>query len=446
MFSNVFFTLGLQSRGDSDCTSGSYTSDNGLDFDVFCGFDLVGNDLTITTADGITGCANQCADFVQRNDSASICYSVAYDTGEGGRCVLKQSGFTSANLSAYVTTVVNAAIARSSQLTPLDTTCPYEDSSNQTTSNGLQFEIKCGKDFSGNDFSFTSYSTDHIHTNSLMECMEICSSNKPLCKAVAWEPDLKVGYGNCFPKSSNDLDNLVTTTHVVHTALAQLVYNTSCNDKSNYITSNGKTFHIACGTDMGTDDIIAFHQPDLNSCIEFCSTFKNSSLPSCQAISYAAEDSYGYLNCYLKSATDGEQAFKTNSALALLVSNNTAINSTTNNGTDGGSTTVGSDSNQTSGTNSPPSSSPPSSSAWIAGPVVGAIVGLALLAGLVYWWRKRQPRRPAQQGAPGEASSQEKYGAVLYRPVGTQPIETGPGIERINELEAQHELSSRNRH
>ena len=388
------------------------------------------NDLHITDATSIEECMDSCATS-QPSDGESLCYAIAFDFTED-RCVHKKSGFTTANLTFSNTT--HAAIAHASQLTPLNTACPYGDSSTQPTSNGMQFEIKCGKDFFAHDMISANLTDFKFHTNNLKDCMEIYS-NKPLCLGVGWNPDLLNGFASCYPKNSNDSSNLLTSTHVTNTALAQLVYNASCNDNSDYITENSKSFHISCGQDQPSYDIISSHQPNLESCIESCSTFKNSSLPYCEAIAYASNDTRGYENCYLKSAGNGTKRPDNATSIALLTSNSTNSGSTiANNGTAYGN----SDGDQTS---------PSRSNAWTAGPVIGAVVGFALLAGLLFWLNRRRTRPGGNQAASGEGWLQEKHGTVVYRPVETQLFEAGPG-EPTSELEARshgHELDGRSR-
>ncbi|KAF2829397.1 hypothetical protein CC86DRAFT_189089 [Ophiobolus disseminans] len=72
------------------------------------------------------------------------------------------------------------------------------------------------------------------------------------------------------------------------------------------------------------------------------------------------------------------------------------------------------------------SSSPPgdqASKAWIAGAVIGPLVGVSLIGALVFWWRRRgkgRPAHPHEVGPPDYASGEhnlvEKYTHEL-RPV-----------------------------
>ena len=292
---------------------------------------------------------DQCSTF-HPSDTDSPCYALVYFYSgdvKTYKCIEKKPGFNSTSFTSA--SGIHAAIARASQLVPQDTDCPYEDFSNQTTPNGLQFQINCGKDFEGNDMDV------NFHADTLEECMEKCSTMQSRCNGVSWNPDLSTGYANCYPKSSNDSTLLVSSTHIVHTALAS--YNTpnaTCNDHSSYISKNGIRFNVLCEQEIVNYDIISVYQPDFGSCIEYCSTYHNDSTPACLSVTYNAQANYGYQNCYVKSTADlSLEQIDTSGSMALLISNSTTSSTTSSNSSststsDNGDQTPSSDSTTTS--------------------------------------------------------------------------------------------------
>ncbi|OCL06289.1 hypothetical protein AOQ84DRAFT_440929 [Glonium stellatum] len=371
-------TRDLEVRASSQCPS-SYQSDNGMNFTIYCNENIPFSDVFQPFA---VSTMEECMERCSRYWGASQgCYGVVWNQNTTD-CWIKNS--TISTIGIYPETGTHAALVPRSQLSPLDTSCPFDDLSVQTLSSGEGFTIHCGKVIGGFDDCFQEYpeclSSPFIgywHADSLQECMRICAQSHPLCLAVSWNPGMEIGYANCWPKtgSGNAIADPATGQGVLHTAVVTSIetINTTCPSDNSYTTS-GKTFDIHCGQLNTGTNITAVHRANLTSCLDTCANNKQG----CVSVVFDSTLQGGFQNCYLQNTTSVIRD-NANTTFALLTG--TSIPTST-----------------PSGTNSPASSGGSSSSkAWIAGPVIGGIVAIALIIGAFLWWRKRTAQHKQQE-------------------------------------------------
>ena len=141
------------------------------------------------TVDSLEHCMNWCA--IARPPCGTVTYG-------NNRCIF----YTGVGLLSHANSTerYEIGIAQASQLrAPADLSCPYDQSSIQTTKAGEQFEILCDVDFMsvGGDYCPLNQLPWECpaHADNLDECLELCSQAHPLCKGVSWNPDMKQGYG-----------------------------------------------------------------------------------------------------------------------------------------------------------------------------------------------------------------------------------------------------------
>ena len=198
------FAATLHDRASSDCTAGQYTSPDGLTFEKHCGQDISGGYESWYNGNNLQECMDACS------TARPPCYGVAFSEGY---CYAKNE--TDA-LSEYLVdrTDVDSALADATQLKTFDSTCPHNTLSYQNTTTGMEFQILCDRD-GGNDYCPTNSEgqrtpggwADFIdgcptHTDSLDECMLLCSQAQPLCEGVSWNPGMESGFANCYFKTN----------------------------------------------------------------------------------------------------------------------------------------------------------------------------------------------------------------------------------------------------
>jgi hypothetical protein len=320
------------------------------------------------------------------------CFGVVF-VSDTGACWIRNSTTGTANLikkdNHYSALVIDG------QMKGFDTKCPGDDASIHSIPgvDGLQYTLNCNKVVSGFDQCSSGYPKPCLespylgffHTKTLDECLAICIEQRPLCKAVSWSPDLKIGFANCFPKSGFPESGLTAPgakNGVMHSATITRIdpVNRECPANKKYTSSTQKkTFDIHCGQVNTGTNMTFLHRQNLTSCMETCA----KSNKNCTGVVFDSSLSGGYLNCAQLNTT----SISYDSAIATYAS-------------------------LSSSTPTADSSSSGSSKAWIAGPVIGGIAAVALIAFLIFWWRRRKARRAA--GMPVEKDSHEftQYGAA----------------------------------
>ncbi|KAK3686420.1 hypothetical protein LTR37_019852 [Vermiconidia calcicola] len=170
----------------------------------------------------------------------------------------------------------------------------------------------------------------------------------------------------------------------MHSARAPQAFPTSitaCPANLSYTSNEGDEFKINCYDGrFNAVNYTSVHQSDISGCMDHCSA---DSSQSCAVVLFNFDFKDGFENCYLLNEI-GVENKPFNYTFAEL-------------------------SRQTSGTTSSDvSGSGPgsaSSKAWIAGPVVGGIVLVALLAAIFFWLGRR-----SRQKKPHDQTFDEKRG------------------------------------
>lgn len=263
---------------------------------------------------------------------------------------------------------VNSAIANATQLdTALDETCPYQNSSFIETSDGLPFHIVCDQDMAGWG-DYLPWGFDYRpHTDTMSECMELCSHAHPLCLGVSWNSDLRNGFGNCYLKNAQN-GTLARSTSHTHSGLVKLPAIDSCDVPIHLgqILTNDRTFQLMnCTGPAVRDNITSVYKANYTGCIEECATYNGTNSNICTGVLYDNSFDDGFENCYLLNGTI-EEFIPLNSTYARLVSDN---------------------------------SSSSDSKAWIAGPVVGAVAAVTIVALGYWWWRRKAGRQQDAKSA-----------------------------------------------
>jgi len=345
------------------CAETSYTSVEGLEFTLYCKQDATGlGDINNTGADSPEKCMDLCSQH-----PLSLCGAAAFDSNES-RCYFKNTNITARSSNDRDNFVLG--VAKAAQLAPYESKC--DNVQNQTAKNGLDFMVYCNQIVVGYDSCTDEAPGCRTHTSSVEECLDYCSTMHPLCTGVAWDSTVKMGYLNCYPK--NTTADMLTKQRSqkkgwqAAKALLQVATD-DCRSNGNgtVVANNGVGFELACNEDRFGSDIQVSHVGSYGGCIESCANYTGG-----QCVG-AVHDGYmvnGYENCYLKSsigvATPDQQGFTF--ALRQGGSNNSTSNSTS-------ASQQGDKGN--------------GSKAWIAGPVVGGIVVIAIILGLLWWQRKR---------------------------------------------------------
>jgi hypothetical protein len=342
------------------------------------------------------------------------CFGVVW-VEDSGECWIRNSNTSTAGLRKEAGN--HAALVVDGEMTGYNTKCPADDQSTQELSgvDGLGYTVNCNKAISGFDTCFSGMSNKpcldtpfkgYFHTETLEECVRICVDQHPLCKGVTWSPDLKIGFANCWPKTGFPTSGLTAPgakQGVLHSATITRIdpVNRDCPTTKTYTTDSKKKFDIHCGQDSSGTNMTTLHTQNVTACMDACA----KSDQKCIGMVYDSSLNGGFKNCYLKNTTNTLSDLS--SAMYASLSSDT-----------GGSDSNGGSSNSSSNSSSSSSSS---SKAWIAGPVIGGLAGLAALAFALFWWRRRKAQNAGLQAIEKDGHEFGQYGAApAYSPGGQQ--------------------------
>lgn len=318
------------------------------------------------------------------------------------------------------------ALVERSEMEGFDETCPHEDLSTNTLPgvHGMQYTTHCGNMIKANAASFDGY--PHLsdvfewfyHAESLDECMQICVDQQPLCTAVSWNPTMEIGFANCIPKIGDDsgyTDSLDVGAGPIlfHSAVMTQIdqVDTKCPERESYTvaagTADAKGFEVHCGRLNPGTNITSLHTQNITACMDACAKED----VGCKAILFDSTLKGGFKNCYLQNTTSviSDQPGAT---YAVLL--DAEIPSSSSSSAPGAAND-----------DSEPASS--RSKAWIAGPVIGGLVGLALIGFAIFWWRRRKAAKMAQ--GEKNPSSESSYGAVPPQYVEAEALDSGARSE-----------------
>ncbi|KAL9079850.1 MAG: hypothetical protein Q9157_001306 [Trypethelium eluteriae] len=394
------FIGNLEKRKTSDfCPVGETTTLLGQIFSTSlpnagCHKDLPSNDLIDVQQDDIASledCMNWCAPW----GGGGIVYGVAFDfSSSPGTCYCKGQGVL--NNTTYVANAsVHSALTVNVNPNPY-LQCPYQNASTQVATDGSKYEIYCNQDMPEVDdmcpvtsptYNVSANSLCPTHADSLQDCMNQCTAAHGLCLAVVYLPSMFSGYGNCYYKnnvSTGSFDPKNSIDPPVHMAILDQDnvwdVDSSCINGTNYTSPNGAIFEISCNTNDNTPfgtDIMSFYSKNMSACADACATYTNSSGYDCVGVVFDSSLTDGYQNCYLKSIF-GVVAPMSGHQWALLAQR--AQNTSTNSSSEGAHSPF----------SNPAPSLSSSSKTWVAGPVIGAVIGVAMIAGLFFWLRRHR--------------------------------------------------------
>ncbi|KAL4806314.1 hypothetical protein BDV18DRAFT_139208 [Aspergillus unguis] len=416
----------LDKRATCSETS-SYTSPNGLNFTSYCDQDITSTAYGTgnPTRGTFTNCMNDCS------VANPPCYGIAF-SGSNSSCALltNATATNEDNLIDDVNTDI-ALVAPASQLEGYDASCPYTNNSVRTTEAGLDFSVQCTTDL----YPQTHYCPWSLftspwckwHTETLDECMEACATARPLCVAISWDPTMGAGFGNCYLRHANG--TLISGEHpkyITHTAFALLpevdaVNNCSARTATSSTDTELKYFDVQCYQERTqTKNITTTHEANINTCMDRCAA--HTGTPNCKGVVFDSSMESGYENCLLLSEL-GTSANNGNATYARLTSSEPKDSS----------------------------SGSSSSKAWIAGPVVGGVAGIALIIGAFFWWRRRKNRKLHQEQnpnwTPDMSSTVATSPSTAFRDKSKSPVNEpssmlGRGFAEVDADRPQYELDA----
>ncbi|QIW97958.1 hypothetical protein AMS68_003476 [Peltaster fructicola] len=390
------------------CPPSPFTAKNGLSFKTYCQHDMpLGGDSGCQTQNGcdlqlVSGITSlqDCMEACSKN-SLQRCYGVSFNAAQK-QCYLK--GILSDPSYLSTSNDWDSAIADFSQLSqPSDISCPSDKQ--LKAGSGMPFTVQCNTDFgTSGQYCSSNEGPCTYHANSLQECVEHCATSRPLCKGVSYNPDMQLGFPNCYLMKSPDTSNATTPTgYTVHSAkmsddvLRQL--DTSVPTSLNYTASGGTIFNLTQNdARSGANNFTSLHADSIGQCADNCASNKNQ---TCNGVLFDNIIDNGYSNCYLLSDT-GSTKPGANMTFAQLTKN----------------TVKPTESAQSI------SNAPPTSKAWIAGPVVAIVVVIVAIAAFFIWRRRRQDRIAQRSSSYGKylmdsgEEPMESDGVSPFTPVG----------------------------
>ncbi|KAF2824451.1 hypothetical protein CC86DRAFT_468569 [Ophiobolus disseminans] len=382
--------LALRQSDTSKCDPFGYRSQNGQNYTTYCEQNNPFNDAQPPfSSPSMQDCMEHCSRFWGKREG---CYGIVW-VEKNTECWIRNSTTSTTNLRPAEGHY--SALVKEGEMSGFDTKCPFPDSSVQTLSgvDGLGYTVNCNKVIQGSDECFSgvpkpctgSYYGFH-HTETMEQCLRICVDSHPLCKAVSWSPDLKIGFANCWLKRDFSESSLVSSPNnagVLHSATITRIdpVEKTCPSDKAYVSRAGGNakFDIHCGQDSAGSNITSIHSRNITSCMDACA----QSDKKCVGVVFDSSLNNGFKNCYLKNTTSTtpDQPSATYAFLS-------------------GSGIPGSPSPSSTSSSSSPSSSSPSK-AWIAGPVLGGIAALGLIAFAVFWLRRRKNKKLHEKNAAG---------------------------------------------
>lgn len=314
----------------------------------------------------------------------------------------------------------HSALVDINMMKPLDTDCPETDGTQVDLKGykGQKYTVRCNKDIGGSyDTRWTYTNWDgpfkaFYHATSLDDCVHKCMDEHPLCRGVVYNPGLQGGYANCWPKTGFD-SNIPATGQllkIAHSATLDQIDtpDTKCPTDEDYTSSDDSNFALHCGKANQGTNMTEVHANDFTSCMDACA----SNDKGCVGVVYDSTLQGGYDNCYLQN-TSSVFTDVPSSMYAVLTGAKPKDSSGKNNSTS-------SDNNSSKGSSSDDNKS--SSKAWIAGAIIGPLLGIALLAALVWFLRrKKRTAHPNADELPADAPKVNPYAQTPPQGHGNEP-------------------------
>ncbi|KAH8709966.1 hypothetical protein GQ44DRAFT_627414, partial [Phaeosphaeriaceae sp. PMI808] len=414
----------------SICNPNGYKSKNGLNFTTYCGQNNPFNDALNFTTPSMADCMEHCSRYWGKGEG---CFGVVW-VEFNGACWLRNSTTGTKNLEQR--SGHYSALLVDGQMRGYDRTCPEADASIHDLAGveGLAYTVNCGKVISGFDTCFSGvpkpcweypYSA-FWHAKTLEECLRICVDQQPLCKAVSWNPGLEMGFANCWPKTGFPDSRLSAPSSIqgiMHSATITRIdpIDRTCPSSKTYTSKEtNKKFDIHCEQGNTGTNTSMIHSQNITSCMDSCA----KSDQKCTGVVFDSTLNSGYNNCYLKNTTN-TLSDQPSATCAALSGSGTP--------TSPGSNTTNESSNSLS-----------SSKAWIAGPVIGGIAAISLIAFAVFWFRRRKCESAGVASVEKDGGSLGAYSAAPACSPGayggfceahsSAPMELGGRPHELNEL------------
>jgi hypothetical protein len=168
--------------------------------------------------------------------------------------------------------------------------------------------------------------------------------------------------------------------------------------KSMTSTGSDTTFEIDCSQNLLSRNLGAVHVDSLQECLDACAKYDGEE--ECTEAYYEHSMEFGYTNCMLKtgSSENNPVIIKAVASRAAKTTSEPIPPSNTFSGTPTGKSDTPSEQSRSTSR-----ASGSSDLAWIAGMVVGSVAIIAILLGLVLYWRRRsQNRRQKDKPPPKE--------------------------------------------
>jgi hypothetical protein len=341
------------------------------------------------TSDTFTDCIEACS--TSWADDVPACRAVTFDY-EKKRCQQKDGNTTTAN---FVYATNNATALNFSSQFDYDASkdiCPGANGTIKTDVNGYRYQILCGTFWSAGDSFDPNKSNESeytaFHATTIEECLKYCSSKSPLCYGVRYTDDPRLSYHNCFAKRANGTLPLTNgesklQPNTVHTvALGLFQVNSTCTQAA-YTANISAILEPKCDSSADGPSLKQVHADNFEQCMDSCASYKDPQdvgNTECRGVLYQSNAESGFLNCYLKYALSNVTA-KAEWHVATV--EGPAAQKANSGG--GGS-----------------------NSAVIGGAVGGAVGGVALLAGLAFWYRRSMKKARRSHGLDGKDMVESK--------------------------------------
>jgi hypothetical protein len=341
------------------------------------------------TSDTFTDCIEACS--TSWADDVPACRAVTFDY-EKKRCQQKDGNTTTAN---FVYATNNATALSFSSQFDYDASkdiCPGANGTIKTDVNGYRYQILCGTFWSAGDSFDPNKSNESeytaFHATTIEECLKYCSSKSPLCYGVRYTDDPRLSYHNCFAKRANGTLPLTNgesklQPNTVHTvALGLFQVNSTCTQAA-YTANISAILEPKCDSSADGPSLKQVHADNFEQCMDSCASYKDPQdvgNTECRGVLYQSNAESGFLNCYLKYALSNVTA-KAEWHVATV--QGPAAQKANSGG--GGS-----------------------NSAVIGGAVGGAVGGVALLAGLAFWYRRSMKKARRSHGLDGKDMVESK--------------------------------------
>lgn len=388
-----------------NCTNGTYTTPNGLEFEKKCGFDTSAEVLFEPqkwglTVESIEDCMDECSMAY-----GGICGAASYNLVKK-ECSLKKAGKESRDINGtFEDRDVIIAFTNKAQVQPLNMDCPG-NGTEMYTKNGMPYTVLCETSYNQDDVDFTNKVARRIHTSTLEECMEECSTGQPLCLGVLWNGNQNNGFPNCYPKGGNFDEKMLSRDNQSQSALVpKQPSNFTCANDLNHVKEN-KTFHVACQKSGSGEDVARSHESGIEDCVNKCATYKpqNATSPDCTGVLYDVTMKTGWENCYLKQAMN-DISSDPDYSIALLADGGSdgALGGVVPTNTPTGGPSAGQNSGGGRDVKVPA----------IVGSVVGAFALLAMVVMAILFTRRRKQQR-----------SESRSQLTISHPMPPQPYST----------------------